>query len=310
MPLKSLLITLSLLIACQASADAKPAIKVHRYASAPYAWNTNSYWLESSSGIVIIDAQLLRSDAQYFAAMIKANGKPVLGAFLTHPHPDHIAGFTELRKVLGEFPIYTTQLVKETAKTNYQQFVNSSFAKHFGEDRITEVTVPENLVKPEMRIGNMIFQIKEMGPGESPDHIVIYQPDLKALFVGDITMNHHPAYFGEGRPMMIIAQLNKLKAQFSDAEFVYSGHGDPQRTSVFDQQIAYIEAFIAEVKNARAKPDALDENGRLTAANRKALSKKIAGMYPQLSYFGYLPQVITEWNVYGAEASLMETQRQ
>ncbi len=149
---------------------------LHRYAAGSHAWNTNSYWLESKDGIVLIDGQLLKSDARYLAAIIKANGKPVKGALLTHPHPDHMAGFTELRKQLGYFPIYATKRATQAAIENYQQFLSSKFSLKYGRDVEQQLTLPDNLLKHRQKlvIAGMELEIHALGAGEASDHILIY----------------------------------------------------------------------------------------------------------------------------------------
>ncbi|MEV0569210.1 MBL fold metallo-hydrolase [Dactylosporangium sp. NPDC050588] len=52
----------------------------------------DSYLVESADGVVLIDANLLQSDVRALSARIAALRKPLLGAFVTHAHPDHLNG--------------------------------------------------------------------------------------------------------------------------------------------------------------------------------------------------------------------------
>lgn len=71
----------------------------HVYTAAEPGIFVNSYLLESADGVVLIDANLLAADAEALAARLAALRKPLLAAFVTHPHPDH---FNELPYIVSE----------------------------------------------------------------------------------------------------------------------------------------------------------------------------------------------------------------
>nr|BFE82884.1 hypothetical protein GCM10020093_054850 [Planobispora longispora] len=62
--------------------------------------------------MILVDANLLVSDARALAARLSALRKPLLAAFVTHAHPDHFNG---LPYVAGDdVPVYATAAVAET----------------------------------------------------------------------------------------------------------------------------------------------------------------------------------------------------
>jgi glyoxylase-like metal-dependent hydrolase (beta-lactamase superfamily II) len=82
------LCTLALLSAIQTAAH----VSVNVF-NEPGAGSVNSYWLTSSSGIVVIDAQRTPAAAETLVQQIKVTGKPVLGIIISHPFhyfPDHV----------------------------------------------------------------------------------------------------------------------------------------------------------------------------------------------------------------------------
>src|SRR5687767_6887834 len=89
----------------------KTAVEVHRVAGA--VMTVNSYVVEGADGLVVVDGMLTVSDARAVRRRIDALGKPVLGAIVTHAHPDHYAGFEEILRGL-EVPIVATAAVRKT----------------------------------------------------------------------------------------------------------------------------------------------------------------------------------------------------
>jgi glyoxylase-like metal-dependent hydrolase (beta-lactamase superfamily II) len=86
--------------------------RIHTYAAAEAGLLVNSYLVEAAEGVVLVDANLLQSDARALAARIAALHKPLLGVFVTHAHPDHFNG---LPVVAGDdVPVYATAGVAET----------------------------------------------------------------------------------------------------------------------------------------------------------------------------------------------------
>ena len=69
---------------------------IHTYTAGETGLFVNSYLVETTEGVVLVDANLLVSDVRALAARIAALHKPLLGAFVTHAHPDHFNGLPML----------------------------------------------------------------------------------------------------------------------------------------------------------------------------------------------------------------------
>src|SRR3954449_11325543 len=73
----------------------------------------NSYIVESREGIVVVDGMLTVGDSRAVRQRIDERGKPVLGAIVTHAHPDHYAGLGEMLRGL-DVPVVSTASVRQT----------------------------------------------------------------------------------------------------------------------------------------------------------------------------------------------------
>src|ERR1044072_6606836 len=88
-------------------------VRIHTYTAAEPGIFANSYLLECGDGVILVDANLLVSDARALAARLAALRKPLLGAFVTHAHPDPFNG---LPSVVGDYvPVYATAAVGQTS---------------------------------------------------------------------------------------------------------------------------------------------------------------------------------------------------
>src|SRR5215471_714831 len=70
--------------------------RVHRHASGENGIFANAYLVELPSGVVAVDATLTETDSKALRAKIESLGKPFLAVLITHGHPDHYNGVTNL----------------------------------------------------------------------------------------------------------------------------------------------------------------------------------------------------------------------
>lgn len=275
--------------------------KLNRYAATPEKWNTNSYWLESSEGIVLIDAQLLIEDAILLAAMIKSTGKPVKGAIITHAHPDHFGGLNTLQKELGKFPVYSSKATAATFEPMREQALNFT-SSIFGDRYDTIQITPDHVIdgKGEIELAGITFVIEDIGPGESMNATLVYEQDQNILFSGDATMHYSHMFSGESRSEEFLRQLHYIKTEYKDVEYIYAGHGDPARTSHLDAQISYIEDIrkIAKkaIQNGNYKSE--DGNGYKQEVIKK-YAAEIVKLYPGLGDYGISDIEISSGNIEG-----------
>jgi hypothetical protein len=69
---------------------------LHMHACGEGAIFVNGYLIETGRGVVAIDSTLTESESRGFRKELEALEKPLLAVLVTHPHPDHVAGITNL----------------------------------------------------------------------------------------------------------------------------------------------------------------------------------------------------------------------
>lgn len=300
-----------LLYSLAATADTQQSVpyKINRYVANQTAWNVNAYWLESDSGIVLIDAQLLPSDAEKMGTLIKATGKPLLGAIITHPHLDHFGGLPTLQRILGDFPVYATSGTEEGMEGAHQELINAfRMPNLFGEALDPTFLKPTHLVSDGdiLTIAGIKLIIHDVGPGETTDHILIQEESQNVVFAGDTFFPYTHYFVGQGFIDGVLSQLKYIKETFPSHTYVLGGHNDPSRVASTDAQIAYVEKLVSMVASARGDAANLNEDGRLTKEARSRVIAKMRRLYPGYDDFGLGVGMILAWNIAGVETYLVQ----
>ncbi len=202
---------------------------------------SNTFFMVTSSGNVVIDTSLAAVAGAHKAALTAMNAGPIRAIVLTHAHGDHTGGISTWRQpetaVIAhrnypEFLQYTERLAGYFARSNVAQFGGVSGA---GAAKRATAAVEANRADPTVlfdkthtfTVGDTTFELLHT-PGETPDHLTVWIPKLRAAFVGDNFYESFPnLYTLRGtRPrwaLEYVESLNKVLAL--EPELVLPSHG-------------------------------------------------------------------------------------
>ncbi len=217
---------------------------IHTYSSPPEAFLVNSFLIETTNGVVVVDTQFLVTPAKMLKQKVAAMGKPLLGVIITHPHPDHFNGTAILLDGLGNVPIYATQAtydgIKETeaAKRDY-------WTPTYKDEYPISTLLPTEIVKSgePLVMDGLSLIIDDLGVGESSDITVIYLPEQEQLIASDLVYYRVHPWLAEGRSHLWLQQLEVVKARYGDVTQMFNGHGESSTLQGLDDQIDYITTF-------------------------------------------------------------------
>lgn len=213
---------------------------VHTYRSGETGLFVNSYLVEGEEGVVAVDAPLLLSDGRAYRARFEALHKPLLGALVTHPHPDHYNTITEL--LAGEdLPVIALpQVAREIREKDEAK--RAQWGPLFGDEWPTSATFPNREIDDEQSIelGDLCFTAWDFGPGESQSETVWLLGDGQVAFVGDLAFNGTHAYLADGHCDAWIRALDRADEALASVTRLYVGHGEPTTTAVLAEQRRYL----------------------------------------------------------------------
>src|SRR5215469_466777 len=186
---------------------------VHTYRAAESGLNVNSYLVEDSSGVVVVDTNLLVSDIEALCARLRALKKPLLAVLVTHAHPDHFNGVLALVRD-HEVPVYAAagvgRMIGEIADAKREQW-----SPTYGAEWPAETYYPNSLLadRDQVRLGGLTFTVRELGPAEShADSFFLLSADGRGpvAFTGDLAFHGMHPYTADGHSSRWLTALGVL----------------------------------------------------------------------------------------------------
>lgn len=230
----------------------------------------NSGIVIGENGVIVIDAKVSAEGGQKLLDEIAGiTSQPVTHIILTHGDGDHVMG-------LASFPSRLTIIAHENCKRDME------IANTAGVMGILPDSVLPNYTfktKVSMTLAGVNFELLHFGPSHTSGDIIIYLPDTKVVFAGDVlawggspTPTIHKEKGGSADGWLTtVEEMLKL-----DADTFVNGHGDVetkadvrQKLAQFQQQYEDIKAMIAQGKNLDEVEEAMAVN--ITAPLAKGL---------------------------------------
>ncbi len=208
--------------------------------------SSNTIVVDTSAGAVIVDTSRPPASRAHFDLLQKAGVTKAAYIILTHGHGDHtggvglwkgVGGKVVAQESFGEFLGYQRMLSGFFGRRNAAQFQfagSGGGAAPRGQAAVAAAAnapgiVPDITFKDrlDLDVGDTKLEIYHT-PGETPDHLTVWVPKLKAAFVGDNFYESFPnMYTLRGTrprwPMDYINSLNKVLSL--EPEIVIPSHG-------------------------------------------------------------------------------------
>jgi glyoxylase-like metal-dependent hydrolase (beta-lactamase superfamily II) len=233
---------------------------IHTYRSGESALFVNSYLVEGEGGVVSIDAPMLVSDARAYRARLEALRKPLAGVLLTHPHPDHYNGLTELVAGL-EVPILALPEVDREIRER-DAAKREQWGPLFGDEWPEESTFPSETAEPgsEVELAGLRFTPIDAGAGESVSETIWrLEGDGAIAFVGDLVYNGTHSYIADGLTAAWIESLDRSVELLDPAATLYIGHGAPVGVEALQRQKSYLMMLREVVGRLAGGDETLDD---------------------------------------------------
>jgi alkyl sulfatase BDS1-like metallo-beta-lactamase superfamily hydrolase len=205
---------------------------------------SNTFMIVTNAGNVIVDTSLRAAALAHKQALSKLNDGPVRAIILTHAHGDHTGGIalwkqpdTQViaQRLYPEFIDYTNRLSGYFARMNAAQFQGAAPAagvapamRPGGASTAADPT-PTVLFDDDykLNVGDAQFVLMHT-PGETPEHLTVWMPKLKAAFIGDNYYESFPnLYTLRGtRPRWALDYVQSLNRVLAlEPEIVLPSHG-------------------------------------------------------------------------------------
>lgn len=234
------------------------AYRIHTYTAGEAGLLVNSYLVETTDGVVLIDANLLLSDVRALAARIEALHKPLLGVFVTHAHPDHFNGLPVLAG--DEVPVFAAADVADTI-ARIADAKRARWQPVYGDEWPDRHLVPDHPLSTGdvVELGGLRFILETVGPAESDADSYLTLDDR--AFIGDLAFNGTHPYTADGHTGRWLATLDTLPGALDGAR-LYPGHGAPGGVGMLADQRRYLMMYRETVRRLAAGASSLTDAQR------------------------------------------------
>jgi cyclase len=223
----------------------------------------NVYWAEGGAGgnsgivigdkgVIVIDAKMTAdSGKELLAEIAKLTAQPVTHVILTHSDADHVNG-------LVAFPKGVAVIAQENNKKEQEAALQTG-----GNFAPPRDYLPTQVVKNKetTKIDGVRFTLLHWAPAHTSGDLIIYLPDQKIVFTGDIIAGPGPD------PLIHLEKhgssegwIETVKGMTAlDADTFVPGHGDLQTKADIEKRLQATEEKRAKIKALVAEGKSLDE---------------------------------------------------
>lgn len=214
---------------------------------------SNAGFVITPAGVVVIDALGSPALAERLLAQIaKLTPQPVTHVIVTHYHADHIYG-------LQTFAAQGARIIAHRAAREYLNSDNAHMRLQTSRENMAPWVNGQTRLVPAhewldgertLSVGGVQFQIKAMGPSHTPEDLVVYLPQKKLLFAGDLVFRQRVPFVGQADSGDWIKALDTLLS--FGATTIVPGHGAASTDARADLQVTrnYLQHLRASMRQA------------------------------------------------------------
>src|SRR5580704_9048361 len=221
---------------------------------------TNSVIIEGEHEVMLVDAQLTKTNAERVLEGIKETKKPLSIIYITHAHADHFLGLEVFKEAYPGVRIIATSTVVDRINMVYQEKIDK-WKKILGSGATSHVVDIETFDGDYIDFERSRIEILKHIQGDTDQNTILWIPGQRILIAGDVVVNNMHLYTaqtdGEAREKWLnsLQRIRELKPSV-----VIPGHskvGAPlDANTAVDFTENYLLAFEEELTKAK-DPDSL-----------------------------------------------------
>jgi glyoxylase-like metal-dependent hydrolase (beta-lactamase superfamily II) len=243
-----------------AFAGAQHGVSIKVFTSPDDQFWANSVVIEGTHEVMLVDAQLTKTNAERVLQEIRETKKPLSMIYITHEHADHFLGLEVFKEAYPGVKIIANSAVTDRINKVYQEKVDK-WKKILGSSASSRVVVIEKFDGDSINFENSKIEIIKNVQGDTDQNTMLWIPGQRILIAGDVLFNNMHTYTAETDSKARQKWLNSLnEIRELKPSVVIPGHskaGAPlDASSAVDFTENYLLAFEEELKKAK-DPDSL-----------------------------------------------------
>jgi glyoxylase-like metal-dependent hydrolase (beta-lactamase superfamily II) len=219
----------------------------------------NSVIIEGAHEVMLVDAQLTKTNAEKVLQAIKATDKPLSIIYITHEHADHFLGLEVFKEAYPGVRILANSNVVNRIDKVYQEKIEKWKAL-LGPDAASHVIAISKYDESLIRFEHSNIEILKNLQGDTDANTMLWLSGQRTLIAGDVVFNDLHVYTAETdiaarkRWLDTLAQIRRL-----NPAAVIPGHSKVgariDAASAVDFTERYLLVFEEELKKATTPDD-------------------------------------------------------
>ena len=220
---------------------------------------TNSIIIEGTHEVMLVDAQLTKTNAEKVLQEIQATKKPLSIIYITHEHADHFLGLEVFKEAYPTARILANSNVVDRINKVYQEKIDK-WKGILGSGAVSHAVAISSYDDRFIRFENSKIEIIKHTQGDTDENTMLWLPGQKTLITGDVLFNDMHVYTAETDMRARKRWLNSLKKiRELKPAVVIPGHskvGAPlDATSAVTFTERYLLIFEEELRKAKQPDD-------------------------------------------------------
>jgi glyoxylase-like metal-dependent hydrolase (beta-lactamase superfamily II) len=254
-------IGLLFLVACPfAFAGSPHGVSIKVFTSQDDQFWTNSVIIEGAHEVMLVDAQLTRTNAERVLQGIKDTHKPLSTIYITHEHADHFLGLEVFRAAYPRVRVIATSAVVARIHKVYQEKIDK-WKQLLGSAATTHVVPVEPFDGDTILFESSHIEVLQHIQGDTDENTMLWIPGQRILIGGDVVFNNMHVYTAETDSQARRRWLDSLNTiRELKPAVVIPGHSKSgaqlDESAAVEFTKTYLLAFEEELAKAR-DPDSL-----------------------------------------------------
>jgi len=215
----------------------------------------NSVIIEGTHEVMLVDAQLTKTNAERVLQEINDTKKPLTIIYITHEHADHFLGLEVFKEAYPGVRIIATSTVVDRADKVYQQKIDK-WKQMLGSGATSRVIPIEKFDGNFISFDGSKIEVLKHIQGDTDENTMLWIPVQRTIIAGDVVVNNMHLYTTETdstareKWLASLQEIRKLKPSV-----VIPGHSkvgaplDANTAVEFTEN--YLLAFEEELRKAK-----------------------------------------------------------
>jgi len=236
-------------------AGGQPRFSIKVFTSPDDQFWADSVIIEGAREVMLVDAQLTKTNAERVLQEIKETKKPLSIIYITHEHADHFLGLEVFREAYPRVRIIANSAVVDRIHKVYQEKLDK-WKQLLGAAATSHVIAIDKFDGNSIKFEGSEIEVLKNIQGDTDQNTMLWIPEQRILIAGDVLFNNMHVYTAEtdgkarGKWLNSLQKIRELKPSV-----VIPGHskvGAPlDASTAVDFTQNYLLAFDEELKKAK-----------------------------------------------------------